>query len=140
MRKSERNSARHARSERERRESTGKRRASALDDDLNVSVHRPPSLIIPEEAAEGRHSQAGQGPATHLSIGSDMFSPNVLINHLLGTPVAQQQSAQVHMGHSPGSISITALSPGALDHLLLSPAPLSAINGRTPAGFPASDS
>ena len=78
-----------------------------------MEMQRPPSLITPDEA-DGRPGIAGPS-----SVASDLFSPGMLMNSLIGTP-------------TPGPLP-SGLSPGTLNelgNLLQSPASVLASSTR----------
>ena len=88
---------------------------SALLEELDLAMQRPPSVITPEESDSMR---TGVGPSSltaapsSLVSASDMFSPGQLMTHLLGTP-----TPALTPGLSPGTLNELGnmlQSPGAM--------------------------
>ena len=102
-----------------------------LLDEIDLAMHRPPSVITPEDGNLNGNLNGLAGPSSMPSA-SDMFSPGTLMQHLLGTPTPQQGvpvpaggAALPSAGTPGGSGSLaglatpggTALSPGTLHAL-----------------------
>ena len=60
-----------------------------LLDEIDLAMHRPPSVITPEDGNLNGNLNGLAGPSSMPSA-SDMFSPGTLMQHLLGTPTPQQ--------------------------------------------------
>lgn len=87
---------------------------TALLEELDIAMQRPPSVITPEdgEHARGGPSSMNAAPSSLVSA-SDMFSPGQLMTHLLGTP-----TPAITPGLSPGTLNelgnMLAHTPGAM--------------------------
>ena len=86
---------------------------SALLEELDIAMQRPPSLITPEDGDNCRAGPSSMNPPpSSLVSASDMFSPGQLMTHLLGTP-----TPAITPGLSPGTLNELGnmlQSPGAM--------------------------
>jgi hypothetical protein len=87
---------------------------SALLEELDFAMQRPPSVITPDDgdtARTGGPASLAPAPSSLVSA-SDMFSPGQLMTHLLGTP-----TPAITPGLSPGTLNELGnmlQSPGAV--------------------------
>jgi len=85
---------------------------SALLEELDIAMQRPPSVITPEDGAGAAGGPSSLGAPSSLVSASDMFSPGQLMTHLLGTP-----TPAITPGLSPGTLNELGnmlQSPGAV--------------------------
>ena len=86
---------------------------SALLEELDIAMQRPPSLITPEDGTGAPFpAPLSTGAPSSVLSASDMFSPGQLMTHLLGTP-----TPAITPGLSPGTLNELGnmlQSPGAV--------------------------
>ena len=86
---------------------------TALLEELDLAMQRPPSVITPEDGEGARAGPSSiTAPPSSTFSASDMFSPGQLMTHLLGTP-----TPAITPGLSPGTLNELGnmlQSPGAV--------------------------